>query len=34
MEQPALEEVFGILRSDQMRAYRIDVETDSRSAAT
>ena len=29
MEQPALEEVFGILRSDQMRAYRIDVETDS-----
>lgn len=29
MEQPALEEVFGILRSDQMRAYRIDIETDS-----
>lgn len=29
MERPSLDEVFGILKSDQMRAYRIDIETDS-----
>jgi len=26
---PSMEEVFGLLRSDKMRAYRIDIETDS-----
>ena len=26
---PSMEEVFGLLRSDKMRSYRIDIETDS-----
>lgn len=29
MQQPAWEEVFQVMKSDAMRAYRIDIETDS-----
>lgn len=29
MERPAVEEVFELLRSDKMRSYRVDIETDS-----
>lgn len=29
VERPSLEEVMGVLKSDKLRAYRIDIETDS-----
>lgn len=29
LQAPSMEEVFGLLRSDKMRSYRIDIETDS-----
>lgn len=29
MQQPALEEVMAVIRSDKMRGYRVDIETDS-----
>jgi hypothetical protein len=29
MEEPSIEEVFGVLQSDMLRSYRIDIESDS-----